>query len=152
MKTSVLKKEAVKRVYFTIDAAGIVLGRLSTQVAAILSGKCKPDFTPYVDSGDAVIITNAAKIKITGKKTEQKFYARYSGYPGGFKAEKLETLLKRKPEDVIRYSVWGMLPKNKFQKDMISRLKIYAGDKHPHQAQMPAVLKTGRKKWQIQAV
>lgn len=141
MKTSLLKKEEIKRGYFLIDAADKVLGRLATQVASILSGKYKPDFTPHVDSGGAVIVINADSIKITGKKLQQKLYTRYSGYPNGLRIEKLESLIKRKPEDVIRFAVKGMLPKNKFQKDMISRLKVYAGDKHPHQAQKPVLLK-----------
>lgn len=141
MKTSLLKKEEIKRGYFLIDAADRVLGRFATQVASILSGKYKPDFTPHVDSGGAVIVINADRIKITGKKLQQKLYTRYSGYPDGLSIEKLESLIKRKPEDVIRLAVKGMLPKNKFQKDMIARLKVYAGDKHPHQAQKPVILK-----------
>ena len=141
MKTSLLKKEEVKRSYFLMDATDKVLGRLATRLAAILSGKYKPDFTPYVDSGDLVIVINADKIRVTGRKLQQKIYTRYSGYPDGLRTEKLESLIKRKPQDVIRFAVKGMLPKNKFQKDMISRLKVYAGDKHPHQAQMPVVIK-----------
>lgn len=141
MKTLLLKKEEVKRGYFLIDAADKVLGRLATQIASILSGKYRPDFTPYVDSGGAVIVINADKIKITGKKLKQKIYTNYSGYPDGLSVEKLESLIKRKPQDVIRLAVKGMLPKNKFQKDMLARLKVYTGDKHPHQAQKPEVLK-----------
>lgn len=141
MKTSLLKKEEVKRSYFLIDATDKVLGRLATRIAAILSGKYKPDFTPYIDSGDLVIVINADKIKITGRKLQQKVYTRYSGYPDGLSIEKLESLIKRKPQDVIRFAVKGMLPKNKFQKDRISRLKAYVGDKHPHQAQKPVVIK-----------
>lgn len=141
MKTFLLKKEAVKRNFFLVDASGRVLGRLATQIAGILSGKDKPDFTPYVDSGDVVIVINAEKVKITGKKLQQKTYTAYSGFPGGQRIETLETLMKNRPEDVIRLAVKGMLPKNKFQKDMISRLKIYVGDKHPHQAQRPVVIK-----------
>lgn len=141
MKTYMLKKEEVKRNFFLIDAADKVLGRLATRVASILSGKYKASFTPYVDSGDAVIIINADKIRITGKKLKQKIYTRFSGYPDGLRIEKLESLLKRRPQDVIRLAVLGMLPKNKFQKDMISRLKVYIGDKHPHQAQRPVVIK-----------
>ena len=141
MKTFLLKKEAVKRSFFMVDASGQVLGRLATKVASILSGKYRPDFTPYVDSGDAVVVVNADKIRITGKKLKQKVYTAYSGYPGGLRVEKLESLIKRKPEDVIKLAVKGMLPKNKFQKHMISRLKVYTGDKHPHQAQRPVVIK-----------
>jgi large subunit ribosomal protein L13 len=141
VKTTMLKKEEIKRNFFIIDAADKVLGRLATRVASILSGKYKPTFTPYVDSGDLVIVINADKIKITGKKLQQKVYTSFSGYPDGLRVEKLESLIKRKPQDVIKFAVYGMLPKNKFQKDMIARLKVYAGDKHPHQAQKPVVIK-----------
>lgn len=140
-KTYLLKKENVKRNFYLIDATDKVLGRLATKVATILSGKNKPTFTPYVDSGDAVILINAEKIRITGnKKLQQKVYTRFSGYPDGLKIEKLESLLKKKPQDVIRMAVKGMLPKNKFQKDMISRLKVYIGGQHPHAAQKPIPL------------
>lgn len=141
MKTFMLKKEGVKRQCFLVDASGKVLGRLATQVASILSGKYKPDFTPYVDSGELVIVINAQNVRVTGKKPQQRVYTSYSGYPGGQRVEKLESLMKRKPAEVIRLAVKGMLPKNKFQKDMISRLKVYVGDKHPHEAQKPVVLK-----------
>jgi large subunit ribosomal protein L13 len=141
VKTQLLKKEQVKRAFFLMDAEGQVLGRLSTKAASILSGKYKPDFTPYVDSGDVVIVINADKVRITGKKLQQQVYTRYSGYPNGLRTEKLESLIKRKPEDVIRFAVKGMLPKNKFQKHMIARLKVYAGSAHPHQAQQPVVIK-----------
>lgn len=137
MKTFMLRKEDIRRGCFLVDAAGISLGRLSTRIAAILSGKAKPTFTPYVDSGDMVVVLNAEKIKITGKKMQQKTYSAYSGYPGGQRVETLQSLFNRKPQEVIRLAVKGMLPKNKFQKDMIARLKVYAGDKHPHQAQRP---------------
>lgn len=140
-KTFILKKEGVKRGCFLIDAGEKVLGRVATKAAAILSGKAKPTFTPYVDSGDMVIIINADKIKITGKKLEQKTYERYSGYQGGLKIEKMQTLMARKPQEVIRQAVNGMLPKNKFQKDMISRLKVYTGQNHPHEAQKPVPVK-----------
>jgi len=143
MDTFLLKKEGITRNFFVLYSAGKALGRLSTQAAGILSGKSKPNFTPYVDSGDAVIVINAEKVKITGKKLQQKLYTSYSGYPGGQRVEKLESLIKRKPGEVIKLSVKGMLPKNKFQKDMIARLKVYTGDKHPHQAQKPVVIKQG---------
>ncbi|MCX5715378.1 MAG: 50S ribosomal protein L13 [Candidatus Omnitrophica bacterium] len=136
-KTYILRKEDIKRSCFLVDASGKVLGRLATQVAAILSGKARPDFTPHVDSGDMVVIINAEKIKITGKKMQQKEYKRYSDYPNGLKIEMMESLMKRQPEEIIKHAVKGMLPKKKFQKDMIARLKVYAGDKHPHQAQKP---------------
>lgn len=139
-KTYLLKKEEVKRGFYIIDAADKVLGRLSTKVAGILSGKVKPNFTPYVDSGDAVIVVNADKVKITGKKMQQNTYTSYSGYPGGQRVEKLESLMARKPQEVIRLAVKGMLPKNKHQKHMIARLKVYIGDKHPHGAQSPVAI------------
>lgn len=141
MKTFLLRKEDVKRSFFLVDANGKVLGRLATRIASILSGKSKPDFTPYVDSGDSVVVINAGKIKITGNKLQQKVYTSYSGYPNGQRVVKMETMLKNKPADIIKFAVYGMLPKNKFQKDMISRLKVYVGDKHPHQAQKPVTLK-----------
>jgi len=141
MKTFLLKKEEVRRSFFLVDASGKVLGRLATQIAGILSGKYKPDFTPYVDSGDVVIVINAEKIRVTGRKAQQKTYAKYSGYPDGQTTETMESLMKKRPQEVIKHAVKGMLPKNKFQKDMISRLKIYTGDKHPHEAQKPTVLK-----------
>lgn len=140
MKTVMLKKEEIKRSCYLVDAKDKVLGRLATQVAAILSGKCKTAFTPYVDCGDTVIVINADKIKITGKKMQQKTYQRYSGYQGGLKVETLETLMASEPQEVIRQAIKGMLPKNKLQKDMMSRLKVYAGDKHPHQAQQPKAI------------
>ena len=141
MKSFLLKKEEVKRSFFIVDASNKVLGRLATQIAGVLSGKSKPNFTPHVDSGDIVIAINIEKIRITGNKKEQKTYRHYSGYPDGLRSEKLESLIVRKPQDVIKHAVKGMLPKNKFQKSMISRLKVYVGDKHPHQAQQPTVLK-----------
>jgi large subunit ribosomal protein L13 len=140
MKTNIIKKTDVKRGCFLVDASGKVLGRLATQVAAMLSGKAKPDFTPHVDSGDMVVVINADKIRVTGKKPQQKVYRSYSGYQGGLRVEKLESLMKRRPQEVLRHAVKGMLPKNKFQKDMISRLKVYIGDKHPHQAQKPVAV------------
>jgi large subunit ribosomal protein L13 len=139
-KTYLLKKEEVKRGFYVIDASDKALGRLSTKIAGILSGKAKPNFTPYVDSGDAVIVVNADKVKITGKKLQQKTYTSYSGYPGGQRVEKLGSLMARRPQEVIRLAVKGMLPKNKFQKHMMARLKVYTGDKHPHGAQKPAAI------------
>lgn len=139
-KTYLLKKEDVKRGFYIIDAADKALGRLSTKVASILSGKAKPTFTPSVDSGDAVIVVNAEKVKITGNKMKQNTYTSYSGYPGGQRVEKLESLMARKPQEVIRLAVKGMLPKNKHQKHMIARLKVYIGDKHPHGAQKPVAI------------
>ena len=140
MKSYMKKKEEVQRKCFLLDAQDKVLGRLATKIAQILSGKDQPTFTPYVDSGNTVIVVNADKIRITGKKMQQKVYKRYSGYPDGLKLEKLESLMKRRPTEVLRTAVKGMLPKNKLQRDMIRRLKVYPGGQHPHQAQKPQVI------------
>lgn len=138
MKTSMLRKEDIKgRKYYLIDAQNKTLGRLSTFIAKLLMGKDRPDYTPHVDSGAGVIVINAEKIKVSGKKLEQKTYTRYSGYPGGLKVRKLKDLLQKKPEEVIRHAVSGMLPKNKHRARRLARLKIYRGPEHPHQAQNP---------------
>jgi len=137
-KTFMLKKEEVTRRWHLVDAKDRVAGRIATQIASLLKGKHKRDFTPHIDMGDGVVCINADKIITTGKKTEQKYYKRYSGYPGGLKEERLEHLLKRKPTDVIRHAVKGMLPKNKLGRHMFKRLKVYVGDKHPHNAQLRA--------------
>jgi large subunit ribosomal protein L13 len=137
MKTTVLNKKDVDRKYYLVDAEGKILGRLATQVALLLSGKRKTDHTPSVDNGDFVVVVNAAKIAVTGKKLEDKVYTYYSGYPGGLTIKNLEALLRTKPTDVVRHAVKGMLPKNRLGSRMITRLKIYAGPEHPHQAQNP---------------
>jgi large subunit ribosomal protein L13 len=136
-----LRKEDIKeRKYYLIDAEGKILGRLATFIAQLLMGKDRPDYTPHVDSGAGVIVINAEKIKVSGKKLEQKFYNRYSGYPGGLKQIRLKEMLKNRPEEVIRHAVRGMLPKNRLLKRRIARLKIYAGAEHPHLAQNPIQL------------
>ncbi|MDD4202254.1 MAG: 50S ribosomal protein L13 [Candidatus Omnitrophica bacterium] len=135
MKTSMIKKETVIHNWHILDAQDQILGRLATEIAKRLSGKNKPTFTAHVDCGDGVVVINASKIKVTGNKMDQKKYKRYSGYPGGLKEETLSHLLDRKPGEVIRHAVKGMLPKNKLGDRMIARLKIYATDKHPHIAQ-----------------
>ncbi|MGQ9849591.1 MAG: 50S ribosomal protein L13 [Aggregatilineaceae bacterium] len=137
MKTYSPKQEDIRREWFVIDAKDQTLGRLASQVAVLLRGKHKPMFTPHVDTGDFVIIVNADKIRVTGKKLDQKVYYRYSGYPGGVKARTLREQLARNPERVIQLAVRGMLPKNRLGRHMIRKLKVYAGDKHPHQAQQP---------------
>ena len=137
IKTYSPKQEDIRREWFVIDAKDQTLGRLASQVAVLLRGKHKPMFTPHMDTGDFVIIVNADKIRVTGKKLDQKVYYRYSGYPGGVKARTLREQLARNPERVIRLAVRGMLPKNRLGRHMIRKLKIYAGDKHPHQAQQP---------------
>lgn len=127
--------------WWVVDADGAVLGRLASHVAARLKGKFNPMYTPHVDTGDSVIVVNAAKIKLTGRKLEQKTYYRHSGYVGGIKAITARKLLESKPEEVIRKAVRGMLPKNSLGRQMVKKLKIYAGSEHPHSAQEPETLK-----------
>ena len=143
--TLMLKKTDVIRTWHLVDAKDKVLGRTATQIASLLKGKHKKDLTPHIDMGDGVVCINADKIRSTGKKMGQKYYKRYSGYPGGLKEERLEHLLKRKPTDVIRHAVKGMLPKNKLGRYMFKRLKVYVGDKHPHQAQLKDTRTQGHK-------
>ena len=137
MKTTLVNERDVKRKYYLADAEGKILGRLATQIALLLSGKRKRDHTPHVDNGDFVVVVNASKVKVTGAKLEQKLYTHYSGYPGGLKIKNLKTLLRTRPTQVMHHAVKGMLPKNRLGSRMISRLKIYAGPEHPHQAQTP---------------
>lgn len=141
MKTYLAKKEEVTRSWFLVDAKDKVLGRLASGVASILIGKHKTIFTPHIDCGDAVVVINARDIKVTGRKPQQKLYKTYSGYPDGLKVKNFETMFKAKPAKVIRIAVKNMLPKNKLGRQMIKRLKVYADDKHPHQAQAPKELK-----------
>lgn len=144
MDTYFPKSEEIKREWFLIDAKGLTLGRLASKIAAILRGKTKPIFTPHMDTGDYVIVVNAEKIKVTGKKLLDKFYARHSGYPGGIKLTDLRTMLEKKPEDVIKLAVKGMLPKNNLGRKMLKKLKVYRGPEHPHAAQNPKQLNLGR--------
>ena len=139
-KTYTMKASEVVRKWRVVDADGATLGRLSTRVAALLRGKHKPGFTPHLDAGDPVIVINAAKIRVTGKKLTDKVYARHSGYPGGFRTETLGRLLERRPEEVIRRSVRGMLPRNRLGESMSRRLHVYAAADHPHEAQKPEAL------------
>jgi len=127
MTTNVLSAKDIKRQTHTIDASGKVLGRLATEVATILMGKNKPVFVPYLDTGDYVVVTNAAKVKVTGKKAQDKTYVRHSGYPGGLKMETFDELMKRKPEYIIEHAVKGMVPHNKLGRQMIKKLRVYAG-------------------------
>ena len=141
MRTTFIAKPAeVERNWFCVDASGKTLGRLSTEIAAVLRGKHKPSFTPHVDTGDYVIVINAKEIHVTGKKLDQKIYRRHSGYPGGLKETTLRTMLVKKPEEVIRLAVKGMLPKNTLGRQMIKKLKVYSGPEHNHQAQKPEPL------------
>ncbi|HKX76565.1 MAG TPA: 50S ribosomal protein L13 [Acidimicrobiia bacterium] len=130
----------VSRAWWLIDATGLPLGRVATEVATLLRGKHKPIFAPHVDTGDFVIVVNAAAVEVTSKKSQEKIYYRYSGYPGGLKAESFEHLRARRPEAVIERAVRGMLPKNKLGRHLIRKLKVYGGPDHPHHAQQPQPL------------
>ena len=140
MKTYVAKPASIEKKWYVVDASGHTLGRLSTVVADTLRGKRKPIYTPNIDTGDFVVVVNAEKIVVTGNKLEQKLYYRHSGYPGGIKSEALGKLLGRRPEEVIRRAVKGMLPHNKLGAAQLRKLKIYAGAEHPHEAQGPEAL------------
>lgn len=140
MPTYSPKASEIERSWFVVDADGLVLGRLATEVASILRGKRKPIFAPHLDTGDHVIIINADKIVLTADKAEAKKIYRHSGYPGGLKEETFAQLLARKPDDAIRRTVKGMLPKNRLGAQMLRKLKVYAGPNHPHAAQNPQVL------------
>lgn len=137
MKTFVPKKDEVVKTWWVIDAEGKILGRLATEVAILLRGKNKPEFSTFLDTGDFVIVINAAKITVTGRKLAQKKYYSHSQYPGGLKTEVLGEMLAKKPEDVIKKAVWGMIPKNKLGRAVYKKLKVYRGPEHPHQAQNP---------------
>lgn len=139
-KTYVTKKEGVEREWCVVDATGQTLGRLATQVAHRLRGKHKPIYSPSVDTGDYVIVVNAEKIHVTGRKLDQKVYYRHSGYPGGLKQITLRNLLQKHPTRVIEHAVRGMLPKNRLGRRMFKKLKVYAGPDHPHAAQQPKPL------------
>jgi large subunit ribosomal protein L13 len=139
MSTYFPKEGEIVRKWFVVDAAGQPLGRLASKVARILIGKENPRYTPFIDTGDHVIVINAEQVKITGMKAEQESYHHYTGYPGGLRSENLKKRLVRKPEMVIEQAVSRMLPKNKLGKHMFTKLNVYKGDKHPHQAQKPEV-------------
>lgn len=139
-RTYVAKKEDIKRGWYLIDAKDKVLGRIAVKAAVLLRGKHKAIFTPFLDTGDNVVVINAAKIRVTGRKLSQKVYRRYSGYPGGLKEVTLGNMLADKPEMVMRLAISRMLPGGPLGRDMIKKLKVYADDKHPHIAQKPTVL------------
>ena len=141
-KTSTPSLISLKRNWFLVDADGQTLGRLASEIANILRGKNKPSFTPHLDTGDFVIVVNAEKIEVTGKKTSQKLYRRHSGRPGGMKIEKFETLRDRIPERIIEQAVKGMLPHNSLGRQQFRKLKVYKGSEHPHDAQNPVLLKS----------
>lgn len=137
MRTYSTKPEDIKREWFVIDATGMTLGRLATQIATVLKGKHKPIYSPHLDTGDFVVVVNAHKVRVTGRKLDQKIYYRHSGYPGGLKEISLRDQLDRHPDRVIRFAVRGMLPKNRLGRQMIKKLKVYATPGHPHEAQQP---------------
>ncbi len=137
MKTYATKQSEITRSWRVVDADGATLGRLATEVAAILRGKHKTIFSPHLDTGDPVIVVNAAKVRVTGNKLQAKKYVRHSGYPGGLRSETLEQLLARRPEEVVRRAVRGMLPRNRLGEQMSRKLHVYAGPEHPHAAQKP---------------
>jgi large subunit ribosomal protein L13 len=137
MKTYVATPATRERNWLVVDASGRTLGRLATRIADALRGKRKPEYTPHVDVGDFVIVVNADKVSVTGRKLEEKLYRRHSGYPGGLRSRTLGDMLERRPEEVIRLAVRGMLPRNRLGRAQLRKLKVYAGPDHPHQAQKP---------------
>ncbi len=140
MKTYTVRKGDIKREWYVVDAQGKILGRFASEIAKILRGKHKPIYVPHLDCGDHVIVVNAEKVRVTGKKLDQKFYYRHSGYPGGLKSISLRDQLQKHPTRVLEAAVRGMLPKNRLGRAMIKKLKVYASSSHPHQAQQPKVL------------
>jgi len=141
MKTISAKAHEVKREWLVVDAANKTLGRLATEIATRLKGKHKPIYTPHVDTGDYVVVINAEKVCVTGKKRSDKIYYRHTGYPGGLKEARFDEVIAKKPEHVIELAVKGMLPKTKLGRQMVKKLKVYAGEEHPHTAQQPKKLK-----------
>ncbi len=144
MKTWNAKPNELEKRWYVVDAEGETLGRLATRVADALRGKRKPVYTPHVDTGDFVVVVNAEKIRVTGRKLEQKRYWRHSGYPGGIKSRTLAEMLERRPEEVIRKAVKGMLPRNRLARKQLTKLKVYAGPDHPHAAQQPKPMEIER--------
>jgi len=142
MKTYVATPSTRERNWLVVDASGQTLGRLATQIADALRGKRKPEYTPHCDVGDFVIVVNAEKVAVTGKKLEEKRYYRHSGYPGGLRSRSLAEMLDRRPEEVIRKAVKGMLPRNRLARQQLRKLKVYAGPDHPHEAQKPEPMET----------
>lgn len=140
MKTTVIKKSDLNPKWYIVDAKDKILGKIATRIADKLRGKGKPIFSPHMDCGDFVIVVNADKIKLSGKKIDEKLYYTHSGYPGGFKSRPAKELLKTKPTQVLELAVKGMLPRNKLRKGFMQKLKLYAGETHPHEAQQPQPL------------
>jgi len=139
-KTYYPKPDEISREWYVVDANGQNLGRLATQIASVILGKNKPDYTPGVDNGDFVVVINAERVQVTGNKLDEKFYYRHSNYPGGLKSISLRDQLKKFPDRVIQSAVWGMLPHNRYGRQLIKKLKVYAGPEHPHAAQQPKPL------------
>ena len=137
MRTFIPKKDDIEQKWWLVNADGKILGRLATEVACLIRGKKKPQFSSHLDTGDFVVVINAEKIRVTGRKLDQKVYYSHSQYPGGIKAETLKELLKRKPEEVVKRAVWGMIPKGKLGRSVYKKLKVYNGPAHPHEAQNP---------------
>ncbi len=137
MKTFVPKKEEIERKWWLINADGKILGRLATEISVLLRGKGKVTFAPFIDTGDFVVVINAEKLQLTGRKLEQKKYYSHTGYPGGIKEKTLNELMDKNPEEVLRKAVWGMIPKNKLGRKIYKKLKVYRGPNHPHEAQNP---------------
>jgi large subunit ribosomal protein L13 len=140
MKTYFATSENTEHKWYLVDASGKVLGRLATQIAKYLRGKHKPEYTPHADAGDYIVVVNAEKIKVTGKKKQDKVYYRHSGFPGGIKETSFEKLQEKDPTQIIELAVKGMLPKNPLGRDMLRKLKVYAGSEHPHIAQQPVTI------------
>ena len=142
LKTYVATPANRERNWLVVDATGKTLGRLSTQIADALRGKNKPEYTPHIDTGDFIVVVNAEKVRVTGNKLEDKIYHRHSGYPGGLRTRTLAEMLRRRPEEVIRKAVKGMLPRNRLARQQLRKLKVYAGPEHPHVAQKPVPMET----------
>ena len=140
MATYTPKKSEIERTWHLVDAEGLVLGRMATEVAKILRGKHKPTYAPHIDTGDHVIVINADKVVLTSGKAERKIVYRHTGFPGGIKSDSYEDLLEKKPAEIVRQSIRGMLPKNRLGRQQLSKLQVYAGPSHPHQAQKPIAL------------
>jgi len=137
VKSYMARPLEVERKWYVIDAAGKTLGRLASEIARVLRGKNKPQYTPHVDVGDFVVVVNAERVVVTGKKAEQKVYRRHSGYPGGLRTTSYEQMIERRPEEILRKAVYGMMPKTRLARQQKRKLKIYAGPEHPHAAQNP---------------
>lgn len=137
MKSYMARPQQVERKWYVIDAEGQTLGRLASEIARLLRGKTKPQYTPHVDTGDFVIVVNADKVSVSGRKAEQKLYRRHTGYPGGLKEVTYEQMMDRKPAEILRKAVYGMMPKTRLARQQFRKLKIYAGPEHPHEAQTP---------------